>query len=113
MWGVVCSARRARRAHKTVMRWKNASSRERSNWLGGGIGSRTRVKAFGKEEKELVEPGRSARDYVPGGNDRGMFRVRSRQRQERERERKGEEREKEREHRDTQHNHRERRREVG
>ena len=97
MWGVVCSARRARRAHKTVMRWKNASSRERSNWLGGGVGSRTRVKAFGKEEKELVEPGRSARDYVPGGNDRGMFRVRSRQRQERERERKGEERERERE----------------
>ena len=85
---------------------KRLVARERSNWLGGGVGSRTRVKAFGKEEKELVEPGRSARDYVPGGNDRGMFRVRSRQRQERERERerKGKEREGEREHRDTQHN---------
>ena len=47
---------------------------------------------------------------MPGGNDRGMFRVRSRQRQERERERerKGKEREGEREHRDTQHNQRER-----
>ena len=40
----VCSARRARRAHKTVMRWKNASSRERGaiGWvvLGRGKGSK-------------------------------------------------------------------------
>jgi hypothetical protein len=50
-------------------------------------------KRSARREKELAESnGRAAREYVPGGNDRGMFRVRFRssmgesQREEEERE---------------------------
>jgi hypothetical protein len=77
------------------------------------FGRGQRVKAVGKEEKELVDAGRAAREYVPGGNDRGMFRVRSRQRRgqrERGRERKGRERAGRQGHATLQ---REREREVG